>query len=249
MSSADEAKNVLNTVIVNGDNLSPTTKTEVYYKNGDEKVMLDASGEVPAGAKVFVKSTIGKSEYSYILTDVALNGESFFNEESFDSEEGAYFAVMPSKYSTLTVKYDKALLTATKRDLIQIEAGAVNGSPVEGKVVWTAFDGSDAVEVNGSKLTALKVGKAMVLASCEANDNISVIYDIEVYENAEDMVKFTFDDSSRETIYTYEDESGTAVIPYSGYLLEKGSEVTIIPVPEESKAVLRYSGLLPTILT
>ena len=248
MSSSDEAKNVLNTVIVNGDNLSPTTKTEVYYKNGDNKVMLDASGEVPAGTKVFVKSTIGKSEYSYILTDVALNGESFFNEDSFDSEEGAYFAVMPSKYSTLTAKYDKALLTATKRDLIQIEAGetidaadfaelTVNGSPVEGKVVWTAFDGSDAVEVNGSKLTALKAGKAMVLASCEANDNISVIYDIEVYENAEDMVKFTFDDSSRETIYTYEDESGTAVIPYSGYLLEKGSEVTIIPVPEESKAV------------
>lgn len=85
--------------------------------------------------------------------------------------------------------------------------------------------------------TLEKAGKAMVLASCEANDNISVIYDIEVYENAEDMVKFTFDDSSRETIYTYEDESGTAVIPYSGYLLEKGSEVTIIPVPEESKAV------------
>ena len=85
--------------------------------------------------------------------------------------------------------------------------------------------------------TLEKAGKAMVLASCEANDNISVIYDIEVYENAEDMVKFTFDDSSRETIYTYEDESGTAVIPYSGYLVKKGSEVTIIPVPEESKAV------------
>lgn len=91
---------------------------------------------------------------------------------------------------------------------------------------------------NSSAWTTLeKAGKAMVLASCEANDNISIIYDIEVYESAEDMVKFTFDDSSGETIYTYEDESGTAVIPYSGYLLEKGSEVTIIPVPEESKAV------------
>ena len=85
--------------------------------------------------------------------------------------------------------------------------------------------------------TLEKAGKAMVWASCEANDNISVIYDIEVYENAEDMVKFTFDDSSRETIFTYENDGGTAVIPYSGYLVQKGSEVTIIPVPEESKAV------------
>ena len=247
-SSADEAKNILNTVIVNGEDLAATCKTEIYYKNGDEKVMIDAAGEVPAGAKVFVKSTIGENEYNYILTDITFNGESIFNEDNFDNDEGAYFAVMPSQYSNLTVTYDDLFIKATKPTKVQIGIGdtinandyaelTVYDQPAPDTAVWKALSDNGVVEADGDKLTGLKEGTAIVWVCAKSNENIGVLYEVQVYDNAENMAKFIFDDSSKETIYTFEKDGETVVIPYSGYLIDKGTEVTITPVPEGSKAV------------
>ena len=250
-SSADDAKNILNTVIVNGDAVDEDTKTEIYYKNGDDKVMLDAKAEVPAGKTVYVKSTISKDEYKYILTDITLNGKSFFNNDNFDADEGAYYTVMPAEYSTLSVKYDRAVISATKNYTIQIGAGdtidisdytelKINGAPADGKVVWqTFFSNDDVVEVNGGKLTALKEGETIVWACTEANENIGVLYEVCVYENADDMVKVTYDEANTDYFLSYQKEDGEEdLIPYSGFLVKKGTKVEVDPMPTTAKAVL-----------
>ncbi len=245
----ETSKNILNTVIVNGDDLSASTTTEVYYKDGDKTVALDASAEVPAGTKLFVKSTIGINEYDYILTDITLNGNSIFNEKSFDAEENAYFATMPSQYSTLTIKYEKAILTSTNKTIVQIGVGdtinasdyaelTVNGNPAPDRVVWQTLSNKDVIKVEGDKLTALKEGEAIVYACSETNNNIFVLYEVQVYENAEDMVKITFDEATNNVNLSYNDGDNTKLIPYSGYLVKKGTDVNLTYAPKNGMTVL-----------
>ena len=121
-----------------------------------------------------------------------------------------------------------------------IASSMIHSRPKEGKVIWQTISPDDeVVEVNGDKLTALKEGETVVWACTEANENIGVIYEVYVYENADDMVKVTFDEANTDCFLSYEKEEGKPeMIPYSGFLVKKGTEVEVNSMPTTAKTVL-----------
>lgn len=247
--SSEGTKNILRTISVKADKAK--TQTEVYYKNGEEKVLLNNTKEVSAGTKVYVKPALADDEYDYVVSDITLNGSSILDAQSFDQSEGAYVFDMPSKYSVLKIFYDKAVLYSKGKNIIQVSVGETlsvtdyaqlsigDAMADSDRIVWQIVSDPDSIlNYEGNALKALKEGEAVVWACAEDNENIGVPFSVRVYENKADMVQITFDDeASDNTVITAklgEEEEG---IPYSGYLVKKGSEVMVTPLPEDGKAV------------
>ncbi len=248
--SSEGTKNLLKTVIVNGDKVK--AETEIYYKDGDKKVVLDSIAEVNSGTEFFVKSTLDEEEYDYLVSDITFNGESIFNEDNFDAEEGAYTATMPASYSKLTVDYEMAVMESVfTGNIFQIAVGeTANVSDYaelyigddeipDDHIVWkSVFDSEDAVTLDGDTLTAVKAGSATVWACAEGNENIGLILRFEVYENDDEMAVIFLDDAASEyasITAAYDDE--TIDIPFDGYMVKKGSVLTIEADPADGKAI------------
>ncbi len=260
--SSEGTKNILNTTVINGDDAD--VKTEVYIKSGSDKIMLDSMAEVKSGTKVFVKPVLSAAEDSYILEDITFDGIPIYNGDCYDSEEHAYYAVMPSRYTKLTVAYRKALLAANGWNIKQISVGdtlkasdcasvtvIVNNDEFydSDRVLWKIISDPNGVfEQADDLLTAVKTGEADVWACSESNENIGTLFRIKVYEDTSDMVKVSFDIKTDLTTDFYGQcgEGEKFLIPYSDYLVPKGTAVSISPDPLDGEAVLyAFAGITP----
>ena len=246
----DSAKNLLRTVIENGDKAN----TEVYVKDGGTKKLLESVAEVKKGDTIFVKSEISKDNYSSILANITFNGVSIMNASSYNEDEGAYCAEMPSKYSKLTVKYDNAEVITEENTNLQVFKGDVldvneyagvvcGGEIVSAPLKWTLVQNPDgALEADGRDYKAVKEGGAVLKACSESNENISLTFTVDVFESADDAAKISFEKSD-DFMLVY----GETVVPYTDYLVKKGTEITFVPVQKEKKVPLSvtFNGSKP----
>ena len=247
--SPDGTKNLLR-VNKTGD---AQEKTEIYYYDGNDKVMINNAASLNSDTKIFVKPVLDENDKEYITTDITLNGESFFNNENYDADEGAYFTSMPTAYSTLNVKYEKAVMEATGKTILQLREGDVlkaadcaklfvgDEKAESDKMIWRLIsEDEDVIGVNGAELTAKKAGATVARLCAEGNENISVMFVIEVSPADADLVSITYNDDTDHNVmmsYTYEG-SENIDIPFSGYMIPRGAELYVFPIPNDGKAVL-----------
>ena len=249
--SSEGAKNILRTTYINGDMVK--SDTTVYLKNGDEKVVLGSSAELNAGDKIYIAPKMDEDEWDYIVSDIAFNGESIYNEENYDADESAYFAVMPENYSQLTITYSAAWVDTTADFFMQIAVGDTlaaadyaelligNGDTAPDKLMWKIIydSGDGTVENDGKTLTGARIGSVIAWVYAESNENKGRSYYIEVYDSLDDCYAVTFDEEYPEYDVTYTlpgDDNEYAVLT-NGYLVKKGAELTVVPSQIDSKAV------------
>ena len=251
--SSEGTKNILRTVIENGDKADAETK--VYVKQGETIRELESVAEVKSGTKVYISSQTGEEEFSYLVSDISLNGVSVFDEEHFDSDEGAYFVVMPENYSRLVIRYDTAVVSVKESNIIQVSVGdelavddyaemVVGTKEASGDdLEWTIALNDGVVKMEGDRLKAVKEGSAFVYANAKGNKNIKVMFFVEVYENTADMVRITYSTDNDEFIMlTSKYEDDTIWIPVSDYLVKKGSVIGVEVMNDESEAVYRIKA-------
>ena len=253
--SSDGSRNILRTVIAGED---VKADTEVYYKNGDEKVVINSVAEVKSGTVIYVKSTLAADEYDHILGDIELNGVSFCCDDAFDAEEGAYIVEMPAAYSKLTITYEEAVLKYQADSVIQLAVGEklavsdcaellVGEDEVSfDDMEWQIVDNSDeALVVEGDTLTAVKEGNAVLWACAAENENIGLPFSVNVYDDPDSMAAITFDDSTEyNSLITAAFEDTEVLIPKSGYLVKKGSVLTVTAIPDMGQAILSLTANL-----
>lgn len=253
--SSEGAQNLLKTTVENGDKVD--AETVVYVKDGADDRTLESIAQVQGGTEIYVRADIDDRETGCILRDITLNGVSFFDDAHYNAEEKAYVTVMPNCYASLKVTYVDAYLTAIAPTNLQLGVGDtltvadvaalhIGSEPATGALMkWDILDNTaGAVEINGSQLTGVTPGAAVVWVCAEGNENIGVICTVSVYENAEDMAKVTYSAEVDETTIitaSYGDEE-PVLIPYSGYLVKKGSVLDIRYMPPYGKAALRVSA-------
>lgn len=110
-----------------------------------------------------------------------------------------------------------------------------------GEITCKILSDEDAVfSQSNTILKAEKEGTAMIWVCAEGNSNIGVPYVVEVYSDAADMVKVSFSDTVRDNlILTIDaDSDRPRNIPFSGYLVKKGSSLSVTPNQSQSKAIL-----------
>ena len=228
-------RNQLKTVIVNDDSAA----TEVYYLNGTEKTALGSTAEVTAGTKIYIKPA-DLTETCNILRNITFNGESVFNDTHFDEREGAYCVTMPEKYALLTVTYEMANIFLDSKPTVQVSVGDelkvgdyaslyADGAKLSDRLTWKIIaDPDGALELHDNQLKAVKKGAAVVWACAAANNNLYVPLTVKVYDTLASMAEITYDNDNIVITSTYNDTE--EIIPYSGYLVEKGATLTVKPV-------------------
>ena len=250
--SAEGTKNLLWINIENGDKVDATT--EIYIKDGDTKIPLENGVELSSGTKIYVKAALAETECDYILEMIALDYQPILSDDNYDEEEQAYFGFMPVNCAYVDVIYEKASVdTGEAGSLFQLAVGETlnvfdaavlrlgddDDAQYDGLEWSDTLDPDGAVEINGSELTAVNPGKAVVWVNAIGNENIGVFVVVEVYDSAEDMVKLTFSDETFDNTEMYVSFDGTKIyVPFSGYLVKKGSELSVDPDPDDGKAVL-----------
>ena len=254
--------NVLETRIVKAEDAK--VQTAVYRKDGGEVKAIDDTAQVASGTKVYVKATFASDELEYALRDITMNGVSVCDQDHFDAEEGAYFAIMPERYSTLQVTYDKAAVRVRNNNMAQVAVGDTldvanyallalgedaqfDSSDVEW-VVKPEGNAANAVEVvegsNNKQLKATAAGTALVWACAQSDKNIGVFFEVEVHESLTDMAAVLFSEENGKNIAitaTYGEGDEGVPIPYSGYLVKKGSVLNVKPVGMDGSVI---SGVL-----
>ncbi|MBQ3417245.1 MAG: dockerin type I repeat-containing protein [Ruminococcus sp.] len=246
--SSEGTKNILRTISVNGDKAKALT--EVYRMSGEDKLPLNSIEEVAAGTTIYIKPALADDEYDYVISDITLNGVSVFSAESFDQKEGAYAVEMPERFSTLKLVYDQAVLLNKDRNILQISVGdtldaadyaqLTVGSTESDRICWRIISDPDStLTFDGKLLKAAKEGEAVIWACAEDNENIGLPYSVRIYENTADMAAITYDESTAgtTTMSAKFGEEDAQEIPYSGYLVKKGSDLTVTPLPESGQAV------------
>lgn len=250
VSSDESSKNVLKTKLINGD----CADTEIYYYKDGEKVPVGARAQVESGTKLYIKSTLHEDDDEHILTGIELDYWPVMDEEHYDADEGAYFVEMPAYHSEIKVVYEKATLTANGSTVMQISVGDVLDAAEYNEMTygeleihdfdhlgWQIIDNEDgAVELVDGKLKAVKEGTAYVFACATNNRNIGVVYTIDVYENVADLVKVTYNEKDdRYLVYPVGADPGNRAIPFSGYLVKPGTELSVDVFPDNGSTVLR----------
>ncbi len=227
-------------------------ETEVYVKDGETKMLLDSLSPVDSGAKVFIKSIFSEEEFNYILTDITLNGESVYDDAHYDAQESAYFVIMPDTASELAVTYQEASVDHnTESDLIQARVGATfdvldyTAFYIEGqlsdydKVEWELADNEDgALELVDGQLKAVREGFAIAEIHALCNHRVSTIIRFDIYDDPDDMAAVTYENAP---LYILSGENDLE-IPYSGYLVKKGTELTVFSAQYETKAISQITA-------
>lgn len=252
--SANGTRNILKTTIVNAEEASVTT--DVYTKEANGAVILDPVCELASGTKIYVKSTFEWSEITHLLRDITLNGTSILDDEHWDDEELAYVVEMPASYADLQVVYDTATLTSLGHDeaMLQVSVGDVldvadyvqltvgTDKEISDRISWSLVASPDeALEVDetGKLLEAKSAGSGMVWAYADDNINMGHLFIIEVYEDYDELAMVVYPEDKLEVFIAQEGEIEKP-IPYSGYLVEKGTELIVNPMPENGTVL---SGL------
>ena len=247
--SSEGAYNYISTQI---NDAEESHTTEVYYKSGDDKVLITDETPVLSGTKVYVKATPNSVDSEYFLDGIDLNGDEILSYGNYDSAEKAYCFKMPSTYSNLTISYDYAYVFAKSTSVIQmsvsdeakvsdyVEAIIGKDSDKQDKIEWRyvdtdAEDGCFEISDDHRSLKATKAGTANVWACIETNENIGVLFKVEVYENMDDMVNVTVNSDNLDYVsISYVDGDDEVAFPYSTYKVKKGSEIKITPVQYDS---------------
>ncbi len=253
VSGSDSARNIFS--ISSKIPADAQIAAEVYYKNGDEKVVIDSTVELESGTKIYVKPVIADTEISYALEGIFINSSYIFNDEHYDAEEGAYFGYMPECCAMMEITCMKLEAEAVKNNIVQVfvgdklevdeyvhlhTAGDKYGYFLD-EMYWDIIhDENGALEFDGKDLKAVKEGSALIWARAKKNENIGVPYMVEVYADRSDCVAVTFNgEAGDQYVLSDIDENGeNKVIPYSGYMVKKGTEVNVFPNNIDGKAVL-----------
>ena len=133
----------------------------------------------------------------------------------------------------------RSILTASDHAELRFGAEAAKILGPE-NVRWKLFVENDGIleftDNTHKHLKALQEGSAMIWAGADSNDNIGVWFTVEVYENTSDMVMVTFNEGDYTILARAPGEEAKAV-QYSGYLVKKGSELTIVPEQSDSTVI------------
>lgn len=245
---AEGAKNWLKTMVVNED--IAEIATEVYIKNGGEKETLGRFAELAAGTDVYIKPVIRWDVKNAVVRDLVFNGASIMDKAHYVKEEDAYLVKMPENYSELTVTYDRVqmnpkseerILQAFVNDTLDITdyAELLIGSEKEASdaMKWFIISGEEEgivryTDESQRAVVLEKPGTAGLLACPDGNEDMGIVFKAEVYETVEDMVLVTFEEEAASKLLV-QDQDGK-VIPYSGYLVRKGTALTVSPDPQEA---------------
>ena len=226
--------------------------TEAYYECMTEKTALGSTAEVTAGTKIYIKPA-DLTETCNILRNITFNGESVFNDTHFDEREGAYCVTMPEKYALLTVTYEMANIFLDSKPTVQVSVGDelkvgdyaslyADGAKLSDRLTWKIIaDPDGALELHDNQLKAVKKGAAVVWACAAANNNLYVPLTVKVYDTLASMAEITYDNDNIVITSTYNDTE--EIIPYSGYLVEKGATLTVKPVQTDGTIPLWRSEL------
>ena len=241
----------LDTFVTSADDLS--IKTEIYtLGEGGKHEPVGSDASFTEGKEIFVKMTAGEGgDFKYALKDITMNGVSFWDDEHFDHAEQAYVITMPAKKSSrLRVLYAKTELTAAENTYVQVPKGGtldINDcaslSSGSKRMKWEIVPDGDVLDSNdvltytdnGHRvLKAAAEGSAYVWAYAEGNDQIRLLFHVNVYRSRDKMAAVSFDDSG-EILVSVPGKDGD--LPQSGYLVPKGSELQLIPAWTGSKVL------------
>lgn len=228
--------------------------TEVYCKNGDEKIVIEESAYLDPGTKVFIKTNIPEDDTAHILSRIEFAEENVMDSDHYDAEENAFFVTVTDEFTYLIIYYEEAAISLKGEDILQIKVGdtvdvkdhaalKVSYSDEElTNIVWeTVYDPYDgAVAVDGGILTGKKQGVVLMKACAAENPNICVVLTVEVYDNFDAVCAVTMDDKANQdyqVCYTLDDVDRSFTVPFSGYRVNKGAVMTVKPVQESSKAL------------
>ena len=228
--------------------------TEVYYKNGDEKVVVEGRAYLDAGTKVYVKTNIPEDDTAHVLSEIRLLDENVMNGDHYDSDELAYFVIVPDEFAGLSIYYEEAAVSLNGENTVQIKVGDTldvkdcavlkytNFDEEDDNIVWeTVYDPFDgAVEIDGGVLTGKKQGVVIVKACAAENTNICALVNVEVYDSFDDMCVITADsgmNTDYQVCYTVGDIDQIFTLPFSGYRVNKGAVMIVKPIQESSKAL------------
>ena len=228
---------------------------EVYYISDGERVYLDNDGMnyLDEGTKVFIKSVIPADEDAHVLSEIMLNDDDVMNGDHYDSEENAYFIVVPEEFVWLSVNFEEAALSFKRESLVQIEVGDVldikdfvkltvgweekESDNIAWEVVYDPSDG--CVECDETTAAGAKAGTVLLMAYAAENHNIFDLIMVEVYESFDDLAVITLDGDADDydVRYSVPDDDSVYTLDYSGYRIEKGSKVFVVPRYKNGKAL------------
>lgn len=246
--SQDETTYNLDTYVTPADDLKFTT--DIYTIGDDGKrVPVGDEAAFEEGRKIFVKVTDEAGDESkYALKDITMNGVSFMDANHFDTDKEAYFITMPAKKSSrLRVLYEQTETTVKESKYVQVEKGETidisdyaEFSKGSGRMKWIILQDEDSILTYADDaqkvLAAGSEGSAVVWACAGGNENIGVVFFIDVYEDRDSMAEVTYDDSGSIDVMVTDDIGALFYsIPRSGYLVPKGTKLQVYPAWDESK--------------
>ena len=235
---------------------------EVYYKDGDERVDIDNDGinYLDEGTKVFIKSCIPDDDDTHVLNSIIFNEEEIMNGDCYDSEENAYFVIVPDELVWLTVYYEEADISLKGEESVQIQVGdtihiadyiklAVGWDESESdNIVWEPLTSTDenCIEYDERSLTGIKAGDVVLFAYAAENPNICILLEVEIHDSFEDMSVITLSGDTDDYMvsYTLPDDDAFYFVHYSGYRVDKGAVMTVTPIQKDSKALrsVKFNG-------
>ena len=244
-------RNLLKITVENGDKAK--AETEVYIKDGENKIPLESMTEVESGTDIYIKANVAADETEYTLSTVSFNSTYIYDNDYFDADEQAFVVTMPSGYSDIEIIYEKAIVKAVDGNFAQIAVGDTlsvyetvemlvgdDYGRVDQDLVWNAIDSEGVVEIEGSELTAVGEGSAVLWVCAKGNAKIGIFFTVMVYDSLDDMVKVVYSDDTLDNaqmMYSY-NGGEKAPILFSGFMVKKGSELYVTATPAEGKAVL-----------
>ncbi len=250
ISTSDGAQNILR---VSDKNNGVSSDVEVYYYKDGVKTVVNNSAAVKEGTKIYVKAAVAENELDHIINSIHIGGDWINDDDHYDAAEGAYFGTMPGYYTELEIEYATAKVTTEQKNIIQIFKGdrlnvddyahiITNDEPgyALDMLKWKIVDDQNgALTVDGNELAAVKEGTAIVWACAKGNENIGIPFSVEVGSKRSDYVSVSFNGEAGEEYFLYAsgEDVPSKLIPYSGYLIEKGSDVALYPAVKESKAL------------
>lgn len=250
VSGAEGTKNILmvDTTVPEGADIS----AEVYYKGeGGVNVTVDGAAEIAGGTKVYVKPAVADDELTYYLSGISFDYLNILDEEHYDAEEGAYYGIMPDHFAEVNLRVTKAEIEAVDKTTLQVCVGDTlvvedyahlftdeeYDAYVLDEMKWKILlDDNGVLSADGGILTAEKKGEAIAWACLKANDKIGVPFVIDVIGDRADYVSVVYDKTTEENCFVHADDAEPSVLPYSGYLVPKGTQVALYPKSDSTKA-------------
>ena len=237
-------------------------EVEVYTKEGGKKI-LGAREEVPAGTNIYVKTNFydvdGDYDVNHVLAEISLNGTSLFNAESFDEDEGAYFAAMPSGYGDLRITFAEATIQEKQGVIVQrfvgdvlrvddfVELASENPLVRKDAVGWKISDGEDILTGDAKELRMTGSGTAVLYATAQGNEDISVMVLVDIFTSREDVAQVTYDKSTGDMVNVFSWQEGEEVgdLNYASYVgaseyVSKGSILGFYVKTETSYALSEF---------